>query len=201
MKDTPTSANHTDFRARYNGTYGFFIDPDTGKRLPVQVTNATSRVVEFTDITGRALLAKVDSGLEFEFIPVDRGFVQLVDGRTIYLQRIPARQWHRGISPHNTTKHLLTSSLNPTEEPSFLEIISSLTDKSPAELFAGLVSKRLHTCALSKHFAIAADHSFYFLNKRVGEYYDGVITLFTDMVVQEVSDLIKRQNLPIQVKP
>jgi len=197
MKDTLTSNNHQDFRARYQGTYGYYVDPDTDKRLPVYVASSNQSRVTFNDIDGRELHVRADSGIEFEFIPVDRGFFQVED-QVFYLERVPARQWKRGICNENTRAYLLEDTLR-NFAANYLEIISKM---SPLDCRLGWYSnKEGYPVALSKHFAISVANVLYFYNKEIGtvDHATNSIKLYNDMLLQEVTDLFRRNNMDVKV--
>ena len=197
MKDSLTSNNHHDFRARYQSTFGYYVDPDTGKRLPVFVANCNQYRVTFNDIDGRELHVKVDSGIEFEFIPVDRGFFQ-VDEEVYYLERVPARQWKRGICNENTRPYSLTDALHSCLA-NYLHIISKMYPINCSTAWRS--SKEGYPVALSKHFAISAANVLYFYNKEIGtvDHTTDTIKLNNDMLLQEVTDLFRRNNLNVKV--
>lgn len=197
MKDSLTSSNHQDFRARYQGTYGYYVDPYTSKRLPVFVGNCNQHRVTFNDITGRELHVNVDAGIEFEFIPVDRGFFQ-VNKEVFYLERVPARQWKRGICNENTRAYTLDGALRNIAA-NYLEIITNML---PINCQSGwLLSKDGYPAALSKHFAISAANVLYFYNKEIGtvDHATNTIKLNNDMLLQEVTDLFRRNNIDVRV--
>lgn len=198
MKDTLTSRNHQDFRARYQGTYGYYVNPDNAQKVPVYVANCNQHKVTFQDIEGRDLFANVDTGIEFEFIPLDRGFFQTINGKVYYLQRVPARQWKRGICYDNTQVHELTNNLR-SDVPNLLEVIAKLRPIDCAEswyLFNGKVP-----VALSKHFAISTEGRLYFYNKSIGtvDHKTDTIKLVNDMLQQELTDLFRRNNISVTI--
>lgn len=198
MKDTLTSRNHHDFRARYQGTYGYFIDPDNGKRTPVFVSGANANKVTFIDADGRNLFANVDAGIEFEFIPVDRGFFQTIDNHVYYLERVPARQWKRGICFENTKVCLLKENLKLVQ-PDLLQLISKVAPINCVNSWAAWSTSR--PVALSKHFAISTEQRLYFYNKCIGtvDHKEKVIKLANDMLQQELSDLFRRNNMEVSI--
>jgi len=197
MKDSLTSINHHDFRARYQGTYGYYIDSDTNKRLPVYVANCNQYRVTFSDITGRELHVNVNSGIDFEFVPVDRGFFQVLKD-VFYLERIPARQWKRGICPENTRAYALGDRLRITAV-NYLEVITNMI---PLACESGWeLSKTGYPAALSKHFAISAANVLYFYYKEIGtvDHKKNSIKLHNDLLLQEVSDLFRRSSMDVRV--
>jgi hypothetical protein len=199
MLDTLTSANHTDFRQRYLGTYGWFHTG--GRKLLVYVNEVSDREVVFSDRQGTSYNVFRDSGLEFEFIPVDRGWFNTVNG-AVYLARVPARQWHRGICKSNTQIY------TPTKEGSFTA--TGVGIRILSEIFENKVTVKdaldkyvvgSNSVALSKHFAITPAAKFAFYDQLVGtvDHKEGkfTLTLTDNLIHQEVSDLIRRNNYPI----
>jgi hypothetical protein len=198
MLDTLTSTNHTDFRQRYLNTYGWF---NTGTRkLLVYVSNVSDREVVFSDKQGVEYNVFRDSGLEFEFIPVDRGWFNTING-PLYLCRVPARQWHRGICKSNTNIY--------RQDASGTFVGANVGIKLLSDIFENTLTP--HEClqnaagvALSKHFAMVPKGKFMFYDQKVGEVdHSGAryaITLTNPIVKQEVSDLIRRNNYPMDIK-
>ena len=202
MIDSLTSLNHGDFSARYRGTYGFFLT-EPGTKLLVNVTFVDRREARFTDIRGGEYSAYADSGLKFEFIPVNRGFFN-TEQHSYFLNRIPARQWHRGICGNNTAILLLGhkwQTLSGSSDAFFAALQSIFVDPPPdiKEVFTQYMTDKRPSCALSKNFLLH-NGDVYFLRQQVGTIDKAAkIKLESDLVVQEVKDAIKRADIPAEV--
>ncbi len=194
MRDTLTTNNFRDFRQRYEGTIGFFHN-DLRKIL-VRMTSVSDRKASFEDSKGNEFFAYTDSGVEFEFIPVDKGFYNTFAG-AVLLQRVPERQWHRGISPTNTQAAFL---YKDTFLPKAVDIdlISDIFEDAVSidKAMGDFLSGKLPSLALSKHFAVT-NNNFYFYNKVVGTVSKTrEIKLSSNAIEQEVQDLLRRKEYP-----
>ncbi len=193
MRDSLTRENARDFRQRYLGTYGFYTT--TNKRLLVKMTEINERKVTFMDAQRNEFFAYADTKVEFEFIPVDRGFYNSQED-AVLLTRVPSRQWSRGISDNNTTVQKMgKGGLIPIQLS--MDLLNGIFVGSPDMemcLKQYLEGKR-QTVALSKYFALSPD-GLYFYEARVGTREGDTLTLQNDQVYQEVSDLIRRNSLP-----
>jgi hypothetical protein len=202
MIDTLTSENHRDFVARYQGTVGWYLG-DKDKKILVNVARVHDNRVMFKDVAGVEYFANANSDIKFEFIPVDRGFFN-AKGGLVYMERIPARQWHRGICSNNTKMW----ACNPGFAEGFLPCGVNVATLHNVFVEGPPVSRRwvehridpkkYSSVALSKHFAFIGE-KFYFCRTQVGTYRDNKIKLDNDLVFQEVCDVVKRNNLQVEV--
>jgi hypothetical protein len=193
MLDTLTSRNHQDFRQRYQGTFGWFQTPPPERKIFVQVTDVSSDQVTFTDSKNIPYIVYRDSGYVFEFLPVMKGWFN-TKNNLMYLSRIPARQWHRGISSGNTTVEIFNEGRNiavPCNMASLSQVFEQAISVEDA-------AKR-HNFALSRYFAIAGD-SLWFQNQRVGAVVEKQIVLWNKIIEQELKDTIKRLPDTINLK-
>lgn len=192
MLDTLTSENYRDFSARYANTFGWLVD---GKRQFVHVLRVADERVYFTNATGMEYHAKMDHGVNFEFIPVDRGWFNDINGNPWLLSRVPARQWKRGISETNTmmydghslrTFHVNYERLSKVFSDKFTELNYSKEIKP--------------TGAWSKHFAVTK-HGLHFYDQLIGSYNPKTqeIVLTSDIVKQELTDLINRNGWSVKI--
>lgn len=194
MIDSLTSDNRRDFRQRYQGTFGWFLKAN---KIPlfVYVKTVTDSAVYFTDLSGHEWHANVDSDLKFEFIPVNHGFFNgALD--VYYLERVPARQWQRGISAANTRIWSGTRGWVGVEMKTLAEIfVNPLSLNEALDLYL----KGDRACvALSKHFALLKNQLCFYLRK-IGVRDDHRIALTSSLVRQEFMDTIRRNSLPFQV--
>lgn len=204
MKDTLTSNTARDFQARYQGTYGFLCKEKGERQLVylhrVNEGSAQFRADDHESEKNLPYMVNADSGVEFEFIQVTRGFFN-VDGGVLYLARIPQRQWKRGISAENTLCQRLAGGRFKTERLS-IKVLSEIFVKplyAHATRFQEFVEKKRNAVALSQHFAIDDSQNVFFFDRLVGAYKEGVITLESDLVRQELFDVCNRKGLPVVV--
>lgn len=197
MRDTLTRENAPDFARRYIGTYGYLVQGD--KKTLVYMQKADHMETTFTDVGGYSYTVYANSGVEFEFIPVDRGFYNTVSG-TYFLHRIPARQWSRGISESNTAVYLLSAqglSAISCNIANLFKVFQEGIDTQQA--VNEWQNNKRASFALSKHFAVSNKYvSFY--NAIIGDVTKNkVITVKESRVAQEFKDSIRRNGLNLDV--
>ena len=190
MKETLTRHNYRDFNQRYTGTYGWLLNTDGTKRL-VYISNVTDRQATFKTNDGFDYHVTIDSDMWFEFIPVNRAWFNSTDGESYLLQRVPNRQWRRGISDANTS--IVKLNTLRSIQPSW-ELINGIF--GPGDRYPNKFPK---FGALSKHFALHKNGSLFFYLNNIGQVKDGVIKLMNSYVYQELQDLIKRKNFDVTV--
>jgi len=203
MIESPTSANIADFKQRYSGVYGR-LDPD-GKRTSVYVKGVTATKVVFQDVLGAEYYANVNADVNFEFLPAEKAWYKTSKGM-FFMQRIPARQWKRGVCPDNTLiREVTTSGLNlGMVQTSWNAAVFSILDE-PQD-YKKMVDHYLRDATvqftpLSRHFAVIVT-GVYFFSIPVGTINkdNRTITLLNSMVYQEIVDLCHRNNYPFEVK-
>lgn len=202
MIDTPTHANISDFKQRYQGVLGW-LNPDkpTEKRAVYVASVGPSKVV-FRDSSGNDFYANVDAGVQFEFIPTQKAWYN-TDRNVFLVQRVPARQWKRGICEDNTQINevfkgtLFHGPLELSWREAIFKIMTDTIDYEKAT--AKYLKGDRDSVALSKHFAMSGN-SLYFYNIEVGKLDKTRITLSLPMVQQELSDLIRRNSLPFAME-
>lgn len=193
MIDSYTTHNHHDFNARYSNTYGWLLREDNGKPLFVHLIEADGERLYFDIGTDFKYHAEVDGGARFEFIPVNKGWFATTDDDLVFLCRLPARQWKRGISENNTRATSLLGMRSVRITYDLLESIFNAKDIFPKETSVGTL--------ISRHFVISKSGVVYFYNQSVGVFDKGTIILDTGLnITQELNDAIKRANLNYSVK-
>lgn len=199
MIDSLTSANHRDFGARYKGTWGYYL-ADSGNKLLVKVHEVSQKEVKFADIDGSIYTGFADMGLKFEFIPVNKGFFN-GDKCVYWFERIPARQWQRGISANNTHVSFFDGNFAKANIEKAVDVVFN-----PQKSTLGVYESWRFYCdgkrsavALSKHFALG-DGMVFFYKQNIGTITDHTITLTQDVVAQELRDVIARNGLNIEVR-
>lgn len=198
MLDSLTSYNAADFRQRYQGTFGLY--PTSKGKILVLVRKVDSKRVMFTDAENTEYFANVDAGVSFEFLPVARGWHNGKKG-AVMLQRVPARQWQRGISESNTV-----ALLPPEHNKGGLKLVSPSFDTldcvvNPYPLPYAInekLTKTRDSVAISKHFCLSGD-SLYFFDKIIGSCEGSSIHVTYSPIIQELSDTIRRSSLPFNI--
>jgi len=198
MLDSLTRNNAEDFRARYEGTYGFLKKTPESPAKLVHIQGVNRRTVSFVTCEGQEGYVNADSGINFEFLPITRGWYELED-RAVFLTRVPARQWQRGISNKNTSAKTFDQSGSLTQEPLGLEMLEKIFVTKPQSNLKGFIGKKIQHYVLSK-FVVLRDNKVYFLgNHQAGTYtiMNGKvkIKLNDDLILQEMSDTVRRQGL------
>lgn len=205
MIETPTRNNLADFKQRYSGVMGWYMDKDSQAKTLVRVHSVGTDRVTFRDSVGNTFYALVDGGIAFEFLPVEKAWRNTKDN-TYYIHRVPARQWRRGICEENTTIHSLPAMLGQDYEQigwyeRIFAVYSTPQDYSK-EVTRFLADKRPHV-AISPHFAVNKD-SLFFNNIKVGKYVakntEFQLSDSGVMIEQEVRDCITRNKYPFTVR-
>lgn len=192
MFDIFTLDNFHDFRQRYANTFGYFYPDGDTRKIPVMLTEINSRAAVMVGLYGEKYVVYPNSGLKFEFVPIDKGFKQCGD-KVYHLCRHPDRQWQRGISASNTRIHQIVGD-QLVEQPWSFDLIVNLFKPQPEsskDTFAPVV--------LSKEFALSFSYVWFF-DMAVGYRDQNVLKLTNQLVGQELTDVIARNNLPYEVK-
>lgn len=187
MLDTCTYENQRDFTARYKNTIGSLVKED-GTKEWVWIAGINEDNVVFTTVDGMKYTATIGKGTQFEFTQVPMGWYNSPEG-PIFFSRKPARQWQRGISNSNT--HIYDQYFNKVDL-TLTRVVNAYTPQKPY--------KDQPCWALSKHFAFNRDNVLYFYDVPIGEKKDTSFFVQSCNVVQELSDAIKRNNLPFNVE-
>jgi hypothetical protein len=197
MKDSLTSNNYRDFRQRYEGVFGFF-SPEGKKPLLVQLSSVEETKVNFIDVLGVNYHVNVNSGIPFDFLPIERKVVNIIGDDILYACRKPARQWQRGVCSANTS---ITSLCVPTRRIGFgFNLVSAVWDtpvpySTAIEEFSYGVRKNV---ALDSRFSIIGD-KVHLYNTPIGSYVSGTLQIIP-LFKQEVSDTVFRNNLKFKVE-
>lgn len=157
MLDTLTDANSRDFNARYAGTFGW-LQWDGKSRL-VHIVDVTERDVIYR-LTDKGMDMNIvrNSGVQFEFTQIDRGFYNGSDGVVYHLARVPARQWKRGICRGNTNINSLSSGLFNDVKMTVDKLKIILANKDNYNWHKDAV---VNETALSRHFAISGQMVYF----------------------------------------
>lgn len=168
-----------DFSQRYSKTYCYFGD----QLVFINRINVDS--VEFSSLAGSKFVAMRDSGVGWKFTQISRGWYNGKDGAYL-LSRMPYRQWKRGISTENTLMQRLYGDSLEAAQMDFVSLADCLKDIKAKE------------GALSREFAVSPTKVFLY-DQLIGVRQDTQLILDNDLFVQELSDVIRRNNLSYTV--
>lgn len=192
MLDTLIADDWEDFAKRYNHTFCWLLRGT--EKIFIYINNINEDKIEFSTGGTIKYTALADSGVTFEFIPVDRGWYNTSDGDIVYLTRVPERQWRRGISINNTMMRNSTLDLVPLSYAVLSAVFKSTTKQTP------LVFTPDKSMVLSKHFAWSAPcNSLLFHDVFIGTFEDHMFHV-RDEFIQEVTDVFRRNNLGLGIK-
>jgi len=200
MLDTPTLYNSEDFRTRYRHTFGWLIK-DNNEKVLVFIKDVGRQVV-FTVEDGSEYFANAGFNVMFEFLPITRGWFDTRNG-PVLLQRVPARQYQRGISKSNTSctrigigGHLLPVALT-------IDVLVDVFVNKPTSTFQQFVKKEKLYLVVNKFFLLS--HGFvYMYDMQVGSYTldknNKVFVLLDNAKFkQELTDSFTRNNISSEV--
>jgi hypothetical protein len=198
MIDTYTSQNHRDFNSRYSHTYGWLVKKETKTLVYLHEGNEQNLV--FTIGDSPYYTAKIDSGVLFEFIPIKRGWFN-TKNNSVILERVPNRQWKRGICEGNTQalqfgKYGLS---NINLDYFLLSEIFVNTTLITNTFVLNRIKNKLPV-VLNNFFALDTNNSLYFYSLPIGKIENSTITLSNTMCEQELKDCIRDLNLNWSVK-
>lgn len=209
-----TAANAGDFRQRYQGTFGFFIDGDkkTLSQLTEVGTGGSRPGVVFHDRNGEKYLLRSDSTQDrrgFEFLPPKSAWYNTKDGVALLVSRVPARQYQRGLCSKNTSLRDTADIEYPVD---FKNLIKIFEDRVTVQEALATVLKNSGNphlgIAISPQFAInIAFKTIKCFATTIGEViYSKVDEVFTvtlnspDLWGIEVKDAFARSNLKVVIK-
>lgn len=205
MIDSLTRQNAGDFRQRYNGTFGYYTineGPRKGNKILVRLTDVNDSQVTFIDSRGSEYYVYADSGIPFEFLPLEKRVANTAKGNVIYGCRVPARQWSRGVSERNTSIINLQSRMAVSVNFVNLEALYSAEDNYPTA-FSEFVKGSRKGAALDKKFSIIKNPdetiNVKLFNSDIGVFSDGVAKIIP-LFKQEFSDMVSRSKFDIKVE-
>jgi hypothetical protein len=181
MIESLTSDCVNDFRQRYQRTYGYLLGAQKKKTL-CYISKVDDKV-HFDTIAGKNFFVYWDVGVEFEFLPITRGWFFTREG-WVLLQRTPVKQYNRGISKSNTscTKDHPYNGLQHLDIS--LEILYDVFISPPMPT----VGKHFH------HLFLVTESKVFFYDKQIGVVEGNKIKLTTPLLRQELSDFIRRDG-------
>jgi len=130
--------------------------------------------------------ANADTGVVFKFIPVTKKLFYF-DDKLLLAQRVPARQYKRGIHQQNTN---IRGVLYSEQYEVSFDMLDAYNNNK-------IINDDVHI--LNNMFALTATGLFLY-NQRIGNVLDDTIHLSTPLFRQEVVDALRANNLPMGVK-
>jgi len=196
MLDTLTPFNRDDFNQRYNKSFGWYVCPTTQKKLLVYVKRVDRDRVSFLSDSGE-YFAYAGTDVFFEFLPITRGWFT-TRSLPILLQRVPAKQFCRGISEQNTSVSSFLPDGRLTEVELTLDKLQDVFTPVAKPSFAAFLDHPEKGFVINPFFTL---HGFalYFYGAVIGTRKDQSITLTNFLVKQELEDAIRRAALPLVV--
>lgn len=193
MKVPYRSENYRDFHQRYHCTYGYLLLH--GEKKLIYLTDIGSGRAEFIDKNKREGYVYSDADLEFEFIPVTHGWVANSTNCCL-LSRVPNRQWKRGICESNTSFSVFygKDKVIPTDLDVF-DLLDTISEEALQGSYDAWKAGTRVNCVLSKHFAINSYRKVFFFDKLIGNYTEDGFVLDSDLVSQELKDLLVRRHI------
>lgn len=186
-----------DFSQRYHNTFGWY-HTDSGGKILVKVTLVDESIVKFTDKRGITFSAIPDKGNVFEFIPLERAVHNLDDGDVVLSERVPARQWKRGVCRENTSLYSLVSSKRMDFN---FDLVEQLYSARPHLSYVDeFMDGKRTSVAINPVFSFVND-SVYVYDRRVGTVKPKTsqIVMEDSTYLQEVRDLMRDSFLNFTV--
>jgi hypothetical protein len=205
-----TAIDARDFRQRYQGSYGFFVNRASGERRLVQLANINTEsrrpTVKFIDKNGIDFSLSSDHAdeLGFEFIPPRSCWKNTSKYGALLSRRVATRQYIRGLHENNTVFEVPAiqnivvgfdsiDSLYTQKVPSFAELLVQ---------YKGDLSNGY--AALSDYFALGIVNRVMCLDKVIGNYAmnngEFIVELTSPLMQTELVDAFKRNNLKVVIK-
>jgi len=189
MKATFNSHDARDFIQRYVGTYGYF-ERDGKSDLPVLIENVEGNTLYFSDFDGNKYHTYADQNVSFKFQQVRRCYYVGKSGNIYFMERVPARQYQRGVSRGNTRIFRYSNgNWNPIR----------VDNNAMADImFGGTVCRS--GIKLSETFALL-DNVLWLYTSAIGVSDGNTIQLMTGWTKfrQEVSDCVRDNKLNYKV--
>ena len=175
-----TSNGWRDFSQRYLGVFGYFKD------LLVQVSDVTELRTNFVSKSGVTYHANADTGVVFKFVPVTKRLFYF-DDQLVLAQRVPARQYKRGVHAQNTSVRGVR--FGEVYEVSF-DLLEAYTNNK---------NNNGDVHILNDMFALYMG-GVYLYNQRIGTLIKDKIQLTTPLFKQEVIDALRINDVKMSVE-
>lgn len=187
------SRSFRDFTQRYADTYGWFLAP-SNKKVLVKLASIGETYLKFIDSKGTSYTANADKGNFFEFIPLEKSLYTFLD-RLILVQRVPARQWRRGIHHQNTTIFFVGERMGGGLDVDFEVLEHIFKPNHHKESLERFLEGKTKNVAINAMFGVAGNN-LYVYNRVIGTFDKTRLALSDDLFKQEVVDMIRDHKLP-----
>lgn len=151
-----TSAHQADFRQRYQGTFGFFVNNEEKKAPMLCKLQFIEDKITFLNAKGVSfeIVADTPRDIGFLFLPPKSGFFN-TKFDAVYVERTAARQFQRGISDRNTRIFVLgeTGFAAGAVTFKYLEAVFNEVLK-PEKAWKRFLEKHAASYAISSQFAM-----------------------------------------------
>jgi hypothetical protein len=137
-----------------------------------KITKISSNAVEFVRANGDIGEIALDEDVPYdlEFTLPHKSYYQ-VGKRASLLCRIPARQYHRGVTPENCTILGLSAEGNFSAQTiNFLNLFNFANKPAFPSITDGLRLKSMVSCAFSPRFAASANNAVWVDNVHIGSW-------------------------------
>lgn len=123
------------------------------------------------------------------------------DGRAFLLLRVPARQYHRGLTGENTSVVAVGADGNFTPYSLNFEVLTAYVGK---QSFLHFAQRSVSSYAVSRRIAVSASGQVFIDKVKVGtiNYDDRTITVVSDLFIPELQRVVKEhgQDFKVDVK-
>jgi len=204
MLDSPKIDTIADFKQRYLGAYGFLLNEDDHtKKTLIHIQSIDNTRVSFASLSGEGYYAVVDSGAMFEFLPVTRGWFWSPALKVpVLFTRVPARQYTRGITKSNTSVTFASSGGDTLMACGLtLPLLADVFVHKAQMSLNDFISGKSNQYILNRFFLLHRKF-LYFYGKPIGTWDEKTLTigLPSELVLQELQDIIKRKALPYHIR-
>jgi hypothetical protein len=200
MLDTFTLDNRRDFNQRYRGSYGWYTEKETQRKIFVLMREVGEDRITFVDQAGNPYMANAGADVVFEFLPATKKLF-VFGNDLLYIRRRPQRQWARGINIGNTR---LCNVKTPDGDIalSFPRMVAAIAPQkhSVLELMAKLSVGEIGVAALSNQFGVIGT-TLYLYDNAIGtiNFPARQIVMSEPMFRQEVQDLMEKNFVGYEV--
>lgn len=205
-----TLAGASDFRQRYNGTFGYFTRQ--GKRMLTQLrtvhSDGRSPCVEFIDkddVEYKLMPDSQDETTGFEFLPPKSAWYNTDNAVPLLVTRIASKQYLRGICDRNTRVRDIHQKNQPINFATLGRIFDSkITPREAFEIMKDSKEKA-SGIAISPQFAVMPAGHIYCFEQVIGNTTYSVesdqfrVNLSQkDLWIQEVTDAFRRSKIKVE---
>ena len=185
-----------DFRQRYEGVYGFY-PKSNGEEVLVYVSSVGEQVMKFKDSKGASYTAYADHGVTFKFIPLNRKLF-VYNKELILANRVPSRQWQRGICQGNTRMRYV--SMMYSDLPiSFSTVEAYLA--ADKELYKEFSTKLLtYSSGVLSPLIGWTCGDLYVTNQKVGNIRTDHVEVTNEFFIQEIRDCFRDLEIQVPIK-